>query len=1145
MRANAGSWGQMATSPQMRQEYGQRVLGPGIKSFTKGVATKTIPTFVKEGFVKPMQQYGTTLGKLATAPLERRRLESTQKVVNQQTQRNIALAKRLQAQGKRVDPRLFTSNTRASQQLSSQFGDYAQNVSQLTARLPSDMYRAVATFPNVTPLGRVGYGLSAGIGAISAKLQGQDPYAGAGEGMAMGKRYSLLTQFTNPIISSVASKFKGLANNKLGQQFIGRTVSAIGNAFLEDEALAKLENQRPGTADRLTSLAIGFVISSGAKPGKNDLKNFIKKELKKNDSSFKLIGDSKRVIDNLSASIEDAGKYYIKNQDPKYITELRKSKGLDPYGKTQYSMESSLGKLPDVEGKKLKPVVGDVAQPPVGDVKVKLPEAGVKARLRTETPVKLKPQEGVQQSQKAVLKGSDSSKAIISQEDKYAFNINKARLGLKGESAKKLNQVVETMRPVLEKRKGAPLTNKEIIRGGRKAQMLDQVMGREQAAEFSKQLQATRNFVKTMSKKKGITPEYLAQLDILSSTAADSGRKLRAFSVNAEDAGIKQNVLRDLKKLGIETDRLVQAGKNVDWDDAAQVTEFYRKFKPASFMEKLDEYRYVNMLSSPNTHIINFFSNFIQTGVVTPIEKTLTGQLDWVRSKLTGTEQKYFAKQGVDYTKAYYKSLPDGWAAFKKTLKGEGGLTKPDIDFLPTGTSKFHKLYTSPLRALEAGDQFFRKMTEAGELATGKSVKQAKNAAEYRLFRQKFDPQGKLGQGTVLKTWDKWNSAIQNLRRAPGGKWIVPFLQTPTNILKQGIEYSPLGITTLHGAKEPMAQLAKTIIGSTVFVGAYTAVNAGLTTWDAPTNENEKAEFYAAGLQPYSMKIGDKWVSYNKLGPLSYPIAMASALKWAEENGADEEHLKKMGEGLIGILQFFSDQSYVRGFGDWIDSARGDTYKLQRAITNIPSQLVPLRALQGWFARLIDPVYRKAGTPLESMATQVPFLSKTLEPYKTPEGGPSKRDFPLLNAFTPAKVTQEKSTESYDTYREISDLRSQRSKESKEFGEKSDDIYKEINSLQSPQEKARLWDKYVKDGTIDEKMAKKIKDSIESDKMGLTSTDKAIKSLGVVNQDRANQIKKQLDKLKTPQEKAALWNDYVKKKIITKEVSEQLKKMLK
>ena len=41
--------------------------------------------------------------------------------------------------------------------------------------------------------------------------------------------------------------------------------------------------------------------------------------------------------------------------------------------------------------------------------------------------------------------------------------------------------------------------------------------------------------------------------------------------------------------------------------------------------------------------------------------------------------------------------------------------------------------------------------------------------------------------------------------------------------------------------------------------------------------------------------------------------------------------------------------------------------------------------------------------------------------------------------------------------------------------------------------------------------------------------------------DRALAIKKELDKLETKEEKAALWDDYTKKGIITKKVANQLK----
>jgi len=379
--------------------------------------------------------------------------------------------------------------------------------------------------------------------------------------------------------------------------------------------------------------------------------------------------------------------------------------------------------------------------------------------------------------------------------------------------------------------------------------------------------------------------------------------------------------------------------------------------------------------------------------------------------------------------------LPEAFGNFKKTLAGNEGLTKPDIEFIPTSTSKLRQIYTFPLQALEASDQFFRTLVKGGEIESlktegitgAKASKIAEQQADYRTFRQAFDPDGKLGQNGVLKMWDKWNVAINRLRNVPGGKWLVPFLQTPTNILKQGFEYSPLGFTTVRGSSEPATQMAKAIIGSTVFTGAYAMASSGLTTWDTPTNATEKAEFDAAGLQPYSMKIGGTWVSYSKLGPLAYPIAMASALKWAQDNGGDDDALTTMGTAFSGTLGFFADQSYVRGIGDIIDALRGDEYKQARGLSNIPAQLVPYRSFMGWVARQVDPVRRKSsgGSIPEqigkSIVSQIPFASQSLEAHQTPFGEESRRQFPGINAVSPFSISKEnpKEKEYYDARQEL------------------------------------------------------------------------------------------------------------------------------
>jgi hypothetical protein len=57
---------------------------------------------------------------------------------------------------------------------------------------------------------------------------------------------------------------------------------------------------------------------------------------------------------------------------------------------------------------------------------------------------------------------------------------------------------------------------------------------------------------------------------------------------------------------------------------------------------------------------------------------------------------------------------------------------------------------------------------------------------------------------------------------------------------------------------------------------------------------------------------------------------------------------------------------------------------------------------------MIDPVYRKPEGTLENIQSQTPGLSTGVDSYKDIYGQDSKRDLPLLNSFSPLKVSVEK-----------------------------------------------------------------------------------------------------------------------------------------
>lgn len=90
-------------------------------------------------------------------------------------------------------------------------------------------------------------------------------------------------------------------------------------------------------------------------------------------------------------------------------------------------------------------------------------------------------------------------------------------------------------------------------------------------------------------------------------------------------------------------------------------------------------------------------------------------------------------------------------------------------------------------------------------------------------------------------------------------------------------------------------------------------------------------------------------------------------------------------------------------------------------------------------------------------------------------------------------------------------------------------------------EASKEMDRLIKE---EPEMAKKINDLIEAEVIGLTPTDKMLKKLGVEDGSRAKHIIKELDKLKTNQEKFEYMQSLIDKKVITPNVNVQLTKIL-
>lgn len=622
------------------------------------------------------------------------------------------------------------------------------------------------------------------------------------------------------------------------------------------------------------------------------------------------------------------------------------------------------------------------------------------------------------------------SKGSAARPDESAVNLE--NLQVSDDARARLIDATDDLKEKLENQSGKPLTHEEVLEKAKEAEILTKGVSREATLEFQAALLKTRQHLAALAEENELTPEFLDALRVTANLGTDIARNLESFKIEAvpEYAAVKMKVIRDLIKMGKTSEEILKAAQGVDFTKEKSVAQFYRKFVKPTLPEMLDEFVYMNILSSPLTHIVNSFSNALQLVGINPMTKLASGAVDAVASNLTGKARKHYVSEVPDFYKGTVNALPNAVKNALAALKGEKNLERPDLNHIPT-LSKVVDIATLGIgkfvpRALEASDVFFRTLVEGGEVeAFSKNLghtpdkkelmkikKQARDRADYYVFRQKPDGDNATGQGKLLSAIDQMTNAIYRVRSVPGFKWFIRFVQTPMNILKQGIEYSPAGIATMPGAKDKGEQAGKAIIGSMVFAAASWLAANRLTTWSSPNSAAEKNEFYAAGLQPYSVRIGDKWVSYSKLGPLSYPLAMGAALHHYLEESPDaltDTEMDKVVDAMTGVMRFFSDQSYMQGLGDLVGFARGEKTK---AFGSIPTQLVPLSSLQGWVNNIIDPLQRKAkkGLSIESVVDQIQMkvvaMSKNVPSQIDAEEVPVKKQLRGVNAVSPVRVSQ-------------------------------------------------------------------------------------------------------------------------------------------
>jgi hypothetical protein len=295
--------------------------------------------------------------------------------------------------------------------------------------------------------------------------------------------------------------------------------------------------------------------------------------------------------------------------------------------------------------------------------------------------------------------------------------------------------------------------------------------------------------------------------------------------------------------------------------------------------------------------------------LMSKIEAQRGGELPSISSAAFGIEQdKWFAK-AIDYYGTAV-TLP-GRMLMAEDEFFKGVLYRMELNTQITRRSK--SVYRE---ALDSG------MPEADALAKA----EAEAVSLFQNPPRDLDEAAALfaQKGTFTAELPPALKSLQQTFNHPALKVIVPFFKTPANIGLQVIERTPFAPLSSQwreeiakgGVYRDMA-LAKVTLGSAV-LATFAAMSAeGSITGRGPSRKADREALMRDGWQPYSLKIGDKYYSYNGMEPVSAMMAIAADYAEYARHEPDASKIEEVFlGGTYGLYEFLKEQPYLAGVAD-------------------------------------------------------------------------------------------------------------------------------------------------------------------------------------------------------------------------------------
>ena len=356
---------------------------------------------------------------------------------------------------------------------------------------------------------------------------------------------------------------------------------------------------------------------------------------------------------------------------------------------------------------------------------------------------------------------------------------------------------------------------------------------------------------------------------------------------------------------------------------------------PATWLDKLNAWRYFAMLANPRTHIRNLVGNTI-FGTAKNIKDILATGIEHVAIRDTSKRTKaVFIKQEYkEFAEEYLKRLDTQLAlSGNGQLDNKGTINQNRQIFK---NEKFDKFIKKNSDLLELEDMLFKsihfKKAFAGFLQARKvelknvDEKVLEAAKEYAIKEAK---KATFQDESALANW------LNSPQRAKAAKFVIeaelPFKRTPINIVKRGIEYSPLSVGkiayqafNIKNGKVTVSEFIDTIsaglTGTGIMALGMFLRSIGVVIGAFGDDEEDKYK-KLNGEQEYSIEIFGHSYTIDWAAPSCIPFFIGvEIVDMFKDN--DGFTLKSVIDSFWDVLEPITELSMLSGVNDLITSVK-------------------------------------------------------------------------------------------------------------------------------------------------------------------------------------------------------------------------------